>query len=168
MRQLLGGILLLLCAGLVQAQHYSYSMGGTGTADTLIGNVNDTTNVFSLYVSDNTPRPGDPCFEVYFTELTDMSTLDSVQAQLWVTDRPNLARSGNGWMYVTTYNLYTFGNSDADGATDADEDMLIVADTLEYIPCRYARIVLTCVGGAAGDSAAYIIYFVGDKSKRND
>jgi hypothetical protein len=152
-------------------------MGGSpATGDTLVGDAKDTTDAFNLYDGSNLPRPGDPCFEVYTVDISaGVSTLDSLKAELWVTDRASLAKDANGWMYVTTYSLFSYGNFDGDGVVDADEDMLIVADTLEYIPCRYARIILfasnndgAVAGGSADDSLQYLIYFVGDKSKRND
>jgi hypothetical protein len=168
MRQLLGGILLLLCVSVAYGQHYRYPMGGSATADTLVASTNDTTGIFNLYSSDNAPRPGDPCFEVYFTDIGTNTTHDSCRAYLWVTDTPNLAKDGNGWMYIAKFDLYDISDYDADGIGASNDDMIIIADTLEYYSVRYARFILDMIGGGAADSSSYLIYFVADKSRRND
>lgn len=168
MRQLLGGLLLLLCVSVAQGQHYRYAMAGSATADTLVASTNDTTGIFNLYSNDNAPRPGDPCFEIYCTDIGTNTTHDSLRVYLWVTDTPNLAKDGDGWMYVCKYDAYDLSDYNEDGAMASNDDVMIVADTLEYLPVRYARLVLDFIGGGAADSTSYLIYFVADKSRRND
>jgi hypothetical protein len=168
MRQFLGGILLLLCVSLAHGQHYSYSMGGSSTTDTLVASTADTTGIFNLYASDNTPRPGDPCFIIALTDIGTNTTHDSLEVDLWVTDTPNLAKDGDGWTYVTEYRCYLLSDYDKDSVMTNNDDILIIADTLEYIPLRYARLILDFYGGGAADSTSYIVTFVGDKSRRND
>jgi len=155
---------VLLFFGTADAQFYSYSMGGDNTADTLVASTADTTDAFNLWYSTSVRRPGDPCFEVYLTICGDATTThDSLEAELWVTSRENLAKDGNGWMFVKTYNSWSMGDFAGDVILTNAEDFLIVADTLKYIPCKYARLIFDFIGGGAADSTTYIVYYTADR-----
>ena len=164
--------LLLLISVAAQAQHASYPMGGTATADTIVGGTSENSGTFAIWPSgDVSPKPRNQGFEIYFTAIGTNTTLGYMTAKLYVTDRANLAAGANGWMYVTEYNSWerfqqqanfagTFGN---DAELSSGEDWFIYADALENISCRYAYLELDATFGNAADSAQYIIYFVGDK-----
>lgn len=153
----------------VEAQNYKYPMGGSNTADTLVSNTADTTLIFNLWYSTTTRKPGRPCFEVYTTVLHSPTTHDSLEIELWVTSRSisntNAGKDDNGWMYLCTYNSWEQADPEEDGALSNDADFIIVADTLNYISSLYAHLILKYVGGEAGDSTVYIIYYNSDRGK---
>lgn len=154
---------LFVLAGLSEAAEYIAYPGSDTTSDTVLVSTADTTSTIDMWGTTTRPMPGIPGFNFLFTNI-DGSTHDSITVDLYVTTVAGIAKDGDGWGFVESFQLATYSRSGTGLA--ANEDVFLVVDTLNYISARYCHWVIDAVGGSSGDSTSYRMIFSGDKNTR--